>query len=152
MKNYWLLKSEPTSFSVDDLNTRPHKTEPWDGVRNYQARNFLQQMKVNDEAFFYHSNCKEPGIYGLLRISKEAYPDPSSYHIASPYYDSKSSPAHPRWYMVDVTLVKKFTHALLLQELRETSALKDLTLLQKGNRLSVMPIPASAFNIILSLL
>jgi len=151
MKNYWLLKSEPGSFSIDDLEKRQHKTEHWDGVRNYQARNFLRAMKINDEAFFYHSNCSQPGIYGRVRITKEAYPDPSSYNIASPYYDSKSSQVNPRWFMVDVTLLEKFSLPILLSTLRQNSALEDLSLLQKGNRLSVMPIPGQAFKLILEL-
>ena len=107
--NYWLLKSEPDVFGIEHLLKMPKKTEHWDGVRNYQARNFMRDnMKEGDMAFFYHSNCKEPGIAGIVKIVREAYPDHTAFDAKCKYYDPKSDPANPRWFMVDVKFVKKF--------------------------------------------
>jgi predicted RNA-binding protein with PUA-like domain len=153
--NYWLLKSEPDEFSIDDLATRPGQTEHWDGVRNYQARNFMRdEMRVGDRAFFYHSNCKEPGIVGTVRIARSAYPDHTAFDLDDKHYDPKSDPAAPRWFMVDVTFDKKFDRVVTLRELKTHSdrQLKGFALLRRGNRLSVMPVSKPHWAFILSLL
>jgi predicted RNA-binding protein with PUA-like domain len=137
---YWLMKSEPDEVSIDDLAAMPRKTIAWFGVRNYQARNFMRdQMSVGDLAFFYHSSCPEPGIAGIVRVAKAAYPDASQFDRKSPYYDPKASRSAPRWLNVDVTLVKK-TRLVPLAELREHSELASMRLLQRGNRLSITPV------------
>jgi len=137
---YWLMKSEPDEVSIDDLAMRPDKTIAWFGVRNYQARNFMRdQMQVGDLAFFYHSSCPEPGIAGIVRVSKAAYPDASQFERKSPYYDAKSTRAAPRWFNVEVTLVAK-TRLVALSELRAQSMLSGMRLLQRGNRLSITPV------------
>jgi predicted RNA-binding protein with PUA-like domain len=137
---YWLMKSEPDELSIDDLATMPKKTTAWFGVRNYQARNFMRdQMHVGDLAFFYHSSCPEPGIAGIVRVSKAAYPDQSQFDRKSPYHDPKATRAAPRWLNVDVTLVKK-TRLVPLAELRLQSELGTMRLLQRGNRLSITPV------------
>ena len=141
--NYWLFKSEPDEFGIDDLKTQPRKTEHWDGVRNYQARNMMRdEMKKGDKAFFYHSNCDVPGIVGTVRITREGYPDHTAFDRKDKHYDPKSNPDDPRWFMVDVTFVRKFKRKLALKELREyaENGLEELPLLRKGNRLSVMPV------------
>lgn len=139
--NYWLMKSEPSTFGIDDLKTRPGKTEPWDGVRNYQARNFMRdEMQKGDLAFFYHSNCAEPGIVGIMTIASDAYPDPTQFDPEDDHYDPKSDPDKPRWYLVDVRYKRKFKRTITLQELKQHRALADMKLLQKGNRLSIMPV------------
>lgn len=144
---YWLLKSEPDVFSFDDLKNRPRKTEPWNGVRNYQARNFMRDdMAVGDLGFLYHSSCDEPGVAGIVRISKEAYPDPTQFDPASEYFDAGSKREDPRWMMVDVTWhadVPTFVH---LQQLRDDPALADLLILRRGNRLSITPVEAAHFK------
>jgi predicted RNA-binding protein with PUA-like domain len=129
-------------FSIQDLALRSKASEPWDGVRNYQARNYLKQMRLHDHAFFYHSNCKEPGIYGVMQIINTAYPDPSALNPESPYFDPKSSPEKPRWFMVNVKLISIWPQPLLLAQLKKYAALNDCPLLRRGNRLSVMPIEA----------
>ncbi len=149
--NYWLMKSEPDAFSITDLKSRPKRTEHWDGVRNYQARNFLRAMKRGDQAFFYHSSCAEPGVAGVVKIARAAYPDPSAFDPKSPFHDPRSKPGNPAWYMVDVKLVRAFRHAVLLSELRENPALKHMRLLSRGNRLSVMPVTAKEWNAILKM-
>jgi len=137
---YWLMKSEPDELSIDDLAAMPKKTTAWFGVRNYQARNFMRdQMHVGDLAFFYHSSCPEPGIAGIVRVSKGAYPDQSQFDRKSPYHDPKATRASPRWLNVDVTLVKK-TRLVPLAELRSQSELGTMRLLQRGNRLSITPV------------
>jgi len=137
---YWLMKSEPDELSIDDLAAMPKKTTAWFGVRNYQARNFMRdQMHVGDLAFFYHSSCPEPGIAGIVRVSKAAYPDQSQFDRKSPYHDPKATRAAPRWLNVDVTLVKK-TRLIPLPELRSQSELGTMRLLQRGNRLSITPV------------
>ena len=148
---YWLMKSEPDVFSIDDLKARPNKTEPWDGVRNYQARNFMKEMKVGDQIFFYHSNSTEIGIVGVCTVKKTAYPDPSSWDKKSKYYDPKSSPDNPRWIMVDVKWSQTFPRVITLNELKENPALKDMALVRKGNRLSVMPVAEKEFEAILKM-
>ena len=150
--NYWLMKSEPDEFSIDDLRNRPDKTEPWDGVRNYQARNMLRdEMKNNDLAFFYHSNCEEPGIVGIMTIDKEGYPDPTAFDPNEKHYDPKSNPGNPRWYLVDVKFKKKFRRTITLAELRGRKPLQNMKLLQKGNRLSVMPVTRKEWEYILGM-
>jgi predicted RNA-binding protein with PUA-like domain len=151
--NYWLMKSEPSVFGIEDLAKRPKKTEPWDGVRNYQARNMLRdQMRKGDLALFYHSNCEPPGIVGIMQVVREGYPDPTQFDPLSKYHDPKSDPDAPRWYLVDVRLKKRFKRMLSLAELREHAAeLGDFALLRKGNRLSVMPVPETTWERILEL-
>lgn len=150
--NYWLMKSEPNAFSIDDLANRPEQTEPWDGVRNYQARNFLRdEMKVGDLAFFYHSNCAEPGIVGIIRIVREGYPDPTAFDPHSKYFDPKSDPANPRWFLVDVGYERHTERLIGLAELRGHEALEEMPLLRKGNRLSVVPVTAQQWAYILDL-
>jgi len=135
---YWLMKSEPDEFSIDDLVR--DKSTPWFGVRNYQARNFMRdQMKVGDLAFFYHSSCPEPGIAGIVRVSKEAYPDASQFDRKSQYYDPKSTRDAPRWLNVEVTLVEK-TKLVALAELRRHPELAQMRVLQRANRLSITPV------------
>lgn len=150
---YWLMKSEPETFSIDDLALRPNQTEPWDGVRNYQARNFMRDgMEIGDHVFFYHSNCAEPGIVGLARVASRAYPDPSQFNPGSPYYDPASSPEAPRWYLVDVRFERKLQRNITLNELRRhDDELKGLPLLAKGSRLSVMPVRPEHGDYILAL-
>jgi len=149
---YWLMKSEPNEFSIDDLMQRQKRIEPWDGVRNYQARNMMRdQMKKGDLAFFYHSACKEPGIVGIMTIAREAYPDPTAFDPEDPHYDPKSNQDSPRWYLVDVKYRRKFKRIVSLTELRNHQALADMRLLQKGNRLSVMPVAKQEWDYILSL-
>ena len=147
----WLMKSEPDGFSIDDLKAR--KREPWDGVRNFQARNYMwKQMAVGDRVFFYHSNCKVPGIVGLARVASASYPDPSQFDSSSKYFDADSSPGDPRWWLVDVAFVKKFRRVISLDELREHGdELEGMLLLRKGNRLSVMPVSDDHGDVILAL-
>lgn len=149
---YWLMKSEPDAFSITDLMKRPKKTEPWDGVRNYQARNMMRdQMKKGDLVFFYHSNCKEPGIVGIAEVVKEGYPDDTAFNPNTKYYDPKSDPDKPRWYMVDVRHKRKLKRTITLQELKQYPQLEDMSLLRKGNRLSIMPVSKKEWNFILKL-
>jgi predicted RNA-binding protein with PUA-like domain len=137
---YWLMKSEPTEFSVDDLAAAPGKTTAWFGVRNYQARNFMRdQMRVGDKAFFYHSNCAEPGIAGIAEVCKLAYPDATQYDLKSKYYDPKATSQNPRWFNIDVKLVRK-TRLASIKELRRHRVLANMRVLQKGNRLSITPV------------
>ena len=137
---YWLMKSEPDDVSIDDLAALPKKTIAWYGVRNYQARNFMRdQMQVGDLAFFYHSSCPEPGIAGIVRVSKAAYPDASQFDRKSPYYDAKATRETPRWLNVEVTLVEK-TRLVSLAELRTETTLAGMRVLQRANRLSITPV------------
>lgn len=136
--NYWLLKSEPDVFSIDDL--KKQKTSIWDGVRNYQARNFLRAMQVGDLAFFYHSSTEPPGIVGLCRVLETHIPDPSQFDPQSPYHDPTSSRDNPRWWTARVGFVDKYKQMLTLEFLREKFSPDELVLLRRGNRLSVMPI------------
>jgi predicted RNA-binding protein with PUA-like domain len=151
--NYWLMKSEPSVFGIDDLAARPKKTEPWDGVRNYQARNMMRDtMRRGDLAFFYHSNCEPPGIVGIMEVVREGYPDPTQFDPESKYHDPKSDPDDPRWYLVDVRLKKRFRAMVTLAELREHAGeLGEFALLRKGNRLSVMPVETATWQRILEL-
>lgn len=137
---FWLMKSEPAVFSIEDLAQRPLKVEPWDGVRNYQARNFMREMQCADKAFFYHSNCKDVGIVGVMQIVKTAYVDESALDPNSPYYDPKSTAANPRWWRVDVEHVETFEQVISLQTLKTKAELADFQLVQRGNRLSILPV------------
>ncbi|HQS39026.1 MULTISPECIES: EVE domain-containing protein [unclassified Polaromonas] len=140
--NYWLMKSEPGECSVDDVLAAPKATVPWVGVRNYQARNFMRDtMRVGDGVLFYHSSCAEPGIVGIARVASTAYPDPTQFDPASPYYDAKSSPDAPRWLLVDVQVLQKIP-TITLPALRDRPELAELLVLKKGNRLSITPVEA----------
>ena len=150
--DFWLFKTEPDVFSIDDLASSPGKTACWEGVRNYQARNFMRdQMKKKQLGFLYHSNTKDIGIYGIIEIVKEGYPDKFAFDPDHKYFDPKSKPENPSWYMVDVRLVKKFKKPVLLKEMKDYSELRNMTLLQKGNRLSVMPVSKNEFEFIRNL-
>jgi len=145
---FWLMKSEPEEFSIDDLVAAPQQSTPWFGVRNYQARNFMRdQMQLGDGVFFYHSSCPEPGIAGLAEVSAKAYPDASQFDKKSPYYDPKSTRENPRWVHVDVKLVRK-TRLVSLAELREHPELADMRVLARGNRLSITPIEPGVWKFI----
>ncbi len=147
--NYWLMKSEPAECSVDDALAAPKATVPWVGVRNYQARNFMRDaMQVGDGVLFYHSSCAEPGIVGIARVASAPYPDPTQFDPGSPYFDPKSKPDEPRWLLVDIEVLRK-TRNLTLPELRTDLALEDLVVLRKGNRLSITPVEARHWQIIL---
>jgi len=150
--NYWLFKSEPDAFSIDDLRGMPGKKDHWDGIRNYQARNMMRDdMKKGDLGFFYHSSCAVPGIVGIVEIVKEAYDDHTALDKKSRYFDPKATPENPRWCMVDVKYKKKFKSVLSLEDLKKQKKLASMTLLKKGNRLSIMPVDAKHWNTILSL-
>jgi predicted RNA-binding protein with PUA-like domain len=146
------MKSEPDAFSIDDLAARPGKREHWDGVRNYQARNFMREMKKGDKVLFYHSSCPEPGVVGVAKVVKEAYPDFTAFDPESKYFDPKSSPDKPRWFMVDIQFQKKLKRTIALAELKQNPLLEGMQLLRKGNRLSVMPVAESEFDAILAML
>jgi predicted RNA-binding protein with PUA-like domain len=147
---HWLMKSEPDTFSIDDLKKRGR--EPWDGVRNYQARNYMRDgMRVGDGVFFYHSNCAEPGIVGLAEVASDAYPDPSQFNPKSDYFDAGASRDNPRWLLVDVAFVRKFKRTITLKELQALPALAEMPLVRKGNRLSVLPVTAAEWKTILAL-
>jgi len=147
---YWLMKSEPEAFSIDDLKRK--RREPWDGVRNYQARNFMRDgMHPGDRVFFYHSNCATPGIVGIAEVATDAYPDPSQFDPASKYFDPASTRGQPRWMLVDVKFVRKLKRTISLDELKGYDALLAMPLLRKGNRLSVMPVGAAEWAYILDL-
>lgn len=146
------MKSEPDVFSIDDLVKRPNKTELWDGVRNYQARNMLSnEMKKGDLAFFYYSSCEVPGIAGIMEIAKGGYPDPTAFDRNHKHYDPKSDPDNPTWYLVDVKFKRKLKHIITLNELRTHKQLQNMKLLQRGNRLSVMPVTKKEWDYILQL-
>jgi predicted RNA-binding protein with PUA-like domain len=149
-RHYWLMKSEPDAFSIDDLKRK--KQEAWDGVRNYQARNYMRDgMRVGDKVFFYHSNCAEPGIVGIAQVATDAYPDPSQFDPKSKYFDAGSSRDNPRWMLVDVKFVKKLKRTITLKELQADPALDGMVLLRKGSRLSVQPVEAAQWEHILAL-
>ncbi|MEB4593607.1 EVE domain-containing protein [Candidatus Thiothrix sp. Deng01] len=147
---YWLMKSEPDVFGIDDL--QKVNVEPWDGVRNYQARNMMRdQMQVGDQVFFYHSNCEMPGIVGIAEIARAGYPDDSAFNPEAKYFDPKSDPQNPRWYRVDVKFMRKLKRTISLSELREQPSLTDMPLVRKGNRLSVLPVTGQEWSSILAL-
>ena len=149
---YWLMKSEPNAFSIDDLAKKPEQTEHWDGVRNYQARNMMRDlMKAGDQVFFYHSNCDTPGIVGLMEVVRESYPDHTAFDPQSKYFDPKSSPENPRWFMVDIKYIRHTKRVLALAELKELEALENMPLVRKGNRLSIMPVSKAEWDYILRL-
>lgn len=141
-KHYWLMKSEPSAFSIDDLMRAPKQITCWDGVRNYQARNFIRNMAIGDQVLFYHSNADPPAIVGMAAVVRTAYPDPTQFDKRDTHYDSASDPNQPRWDMVDIKFVRKFPRALSLEELRKDTKLKGMILLKKGSRLSVQPVTA----------
>jgi predicted RNA-binding protein with PUA-like domain len=147
--NYWLMKSEPDAFSFEDLKARPKQTEPWDGVRNYQARNFMRDaMKVGDLVLFYHSNTKPPGVVGIARVASRPYPDPTAFEKRSKYYDPKSDPKNPRWILVDVAFEADFKRQVPLDEMKSMPALSEMRVLQRGNRLSITPVTKAEFQAI----
>ena len=149
---YWLMKSEPDCFSIDDLINEPKQTTHWDGVRNYQARNMMRdQMKPKDLVFFYHSNTNPPGIAGIAEVASEGYPDHTAFDPNSDHPDPKSDPNNPRWYMVDLKFQQKFNALISLHQLKSIPFLQDMKLLQKGNRLSVMPIAKEHWDFIIEL-
>jgi predicted RNA-binding protein with PUA-like domain len=147
---YWLMKSEPDAYSIDDLQR--DGTEMWDGIRNYQARNMIRDdMRVGDKIFFYHSSCAEPGVVGIAKIASKPYPDPTQFDPESNYYDPKSDPDEPRWLLVDVAFVRKLKRSIPLTEIKQHPALDDMILTRKGNRLSIMPVEKSHWDAILAL-
>ncbi|MDQ3205952.1 MAG: EVE domain-containing protein [Pseudomonadota bacterium] len=151
-RRYWLMKSEPDAFSIDDLERVG--TEPWTGVRNYQARNFMRNaMKPRDGVLFYHSNCTPPGIVGVATVASQAYPDPTQFDPRSDYHDPKASREEPRWYLVDVAFDRKLRRIISLEEIRQhaDSLGEDFPLIRRGNRLSVLPVTAAQFKYLLSL-
>jgi len=145
------MKSEPDVFGVAHLKARPGHTAPWDGVRNYQARNFLRAMRRDDLAFFYHSSCAEPGVAAIVKIVKAAYPDHTAWDKQSPAYDARSTPENPVWWMVDVKLVRELKRPVSLNTIKSCAGLKKMRLVQRGNRLSVMPVAATEWKTILEL-
>ena len=152
--NHWLLKSEPDTFGIDDLAVLPKQTTAWDGVRNYQARNMLRDsMKRGDEAFFYHSSCPIPGTAGIVRVVKEGYPNATAFDPKHHYYDAESRRSEPRWFVVDVRLVRRFKRLITLDELRKHArdALADMVILRPGNRLSVTPVSKAEWDFVLTL-
>ncbi len=151
MSRYWLLKSEPSSFSIQDLAKSPGQTTCWEGVRNYQARNFLKSMAIGDRGFFYHSNADPPAIVGTVEVVKVAYPDPYALDKKSRYFDPKSTSESPRWFVVDVRLTAIFPKPLPLESLRSISGLEQMELLRKGSRLSVQPVRPKEWKCICSL-
>ena len=149
---YWLMKSEPSCFSIDDLSQAPKQTTCWDGVRNYQARNFMRdEMRVGDQVFFYHSNCQPPGIAGIAEVVHAAYPDFTAWDPDSEHPDMKSTPDNPRWFMVDIQFRQKLTHFLALDALKHHPELSKMQLLRKGNRLSVLPVSSVEWEFIVQL-
>jgi predicted RNA-binding protein with PUA-like domain len=150
--NYWLMKSEPSSFSFDDLKRRPNRTEPWDGVRNYQARNFLRdEIKLGDGVLFYHSNCPEPAIVGLAKVVREGYPDHTALDPREKHFDPKATDDKPLWFMVDVQYLCHLPQPLSRDDLRQHPLLAGMGVLRKGNRLSVQPVKAEEWQAILAL-
>ena len=146
----WLIKSEPDAYSIDELEKDGR--EMWDGIRNYQARNMMRDdMRVGDDVFFYHSNCKEPAIVGLARVASEPYPDPTQFDPDEKYYDPKSEVENPRWILVDVEFVRKLTRPITLAELKAHPGLDGMILTRKGNRLSIMPVSDDHRDLILSI-
>lgn len=150
MTKYWLMKSEPETYSIEDLEKAG--SDYWEGIRNYQARNFMRdEMKKGDQILFYHSSCKVPGVVGLASVSKEAYPDDTCWDPKSPYYDAKSTKEHPRWVRVDIAFEEKFSDVLTLGQLRETPGLEEMLLLKKGQRLSIQPLEKKHYDLICKL-
>ncbi len=149
---FWLMKSEPADCSIDDLVAAPGQRVPWTGVRNFQARNFMrEQMRIGDGVLFYHSSCPQPGVAGLAEVASEAYPDATQFEPSSPYHDPKSRPERPRWYLVDVHLVRK-TGLLSLKQMREEPSLATMQVLRRGNRLSITPVTPEEWQAVARLL
>ncbi|HET7930004.1 MAG TPA: EVE domain-containing protein [Rhodanobacteraceae bacterium] len=146
---HWLMKTEPDTFSIDDLKTR--KVEPWDGVRNYQARNFIRAMRAGDGVLIYHSSCAVPGVAGLAKISGAPKPDPTQFDPENGHYDAGSDPADPRWTLVDVRYARKLKRVITLDEIKALPGLGDFALTRRGNRLSVLPVTAAQWQAILDL-
>lgn len=152
MTKYWLFKSEPETFGIDHLAQCKDQTEPWNGVRNYQVRNMLRDdIKTGDLGFFYHSNCNPPGIAGIVRVVKDGYGDDAAWDVNSPYYDPKSTPQNPRWYMVDVKLVERFQQLIPLQDIKRNRALETMQILRPGNRLSITPVSEAEWKAVLKM-
>ncbi len=152
MTKYWLGKSEPSTYSIDDLANEKDQITQWEGVRNYQARNFMRdEMKLGDKFLFYHSNTDPVGVVGVCEVVKESYPDFFAFDPESKYFDPKSSPDNPRWFMVDVKLLEKFPATVSLSDIKENPLLKNMRLVQKGNRLSVMPLDKHEFEEIIKM-
>ena len=150
--NRWLMKTEPAVFGIAHLRARPNRTEHWDGVRNYQVRNMLRdEMQVGDLAFFYHSSCAEPGIAGIVEITRAGYADFTAWDPDNIHYDPKSNPDNPIWYMVNVRFVRELPRVVTLQELKQHKQLRGMRLLQRGNRLSIMPVTAKEWDFIVKL-
>lgn len=145
----WLMKTEPDTFSIDDLRAR--KIEPWNGVRNYQARNFIRTMQRGDEVMIYHSSCAIPGVVGLAKVASIPYPDPGQFDPKDPYFDAGSDRGNPRWTLVDVRFVRKLKRAIALDEIKALQNLGDFALTRRGNRLSVLPVTESQWRAILAL-
>ena len=144
---HWLMKSEPETFSIEDLKKSPKQTTGWDGVRNYQARNFMRDaMKVGDQVLFYHSSCKVPGVVGIAEVVREGYPDDTAWDKKSDYYDPKSSSENPRWYRVDIQLKEIFPKIVTLTEIKEDPKLQEMKVVQKGQRLSIQPVTRKDFE------
>lgn len=147
---HWLMKSEPDAYSIDDLAR--DGTEPWDGIRNYQARNMMRDdMKMGDKAFFYHSSCKVPAIVGIMKIASSPYPDPTQFDRRSKYYDSKSTEDDPRWMLVDVAFDRKLKRPIALEEIKKHPGLGDFLLTRRGNRLSIFPVDKKHWDLILAM-
>lgn len=147
---YWLMKSEPDVYNIDDL--KRDRREMWDSIRNYQARNMMRDdMRIGDKVFFYYSNCKEPGIAGIMKVASKPYADPTQFDPENKYYDPKSDPENPRWILVDVQYIRKLKRVITLAEIKAIRALDDMILTRKGNRLSIMPVSDKHWDVILGL-
>ena len=150
-RRYWLVKSEPETFSIDDLARAPRQTTSWDGVRNYQARNFMREMAIGDHVLFYHSNADPPAVVGSAEVVKTAYPDDTQFDTHNVHYDAASTKERPRWEMVDLKYREKFPTSLALDRLRQEAKLKGMVLLRKGSRLSVQPVSEAEWKVIIQL-
>ncbi|MBM4126076.1 MAG: EVE domain-containing protein [Nitrospira sp.] len=150
-RRYWLMKSEPSSFSIDDLIQASQQTTCWDGVRNYQARNFMRSMAIGDRVLFYHSNADPPAVVGIAEVVRTAYVDSTQFDKKDHHYDPQSDPSSPRWDMVDIKYIRKFSQPVSLDQLRKEPKLKGMVLLRKGSRLSVQPVTPVEWEYILTL-
>ena len=151
-KNYWLIKTDPADFSIEDLKKSKNQTTTWDGVRNYQARNFIRdEMKTGDEVLFYYSQSDPNAVFGICKVTKDAYPDPSQFDKKDKHYFPDADPSNPPWYSVDITLVKELKKPVSVPEIKANPKLKNMSLLQRGNRLSVMPVTKEEFDEILKM-
>ncbi|HNG93633.1 MAG TPA: EVE domain-containing protein [Acidobacteriota bacterium] len=151
-RRYWLVKSEPEVFSIQHLNECPERTAGWDGVRNYQARNFLRDdFKLGDQVFFYHSNAEPPGIAGIAEVVREGYPDHTAFDPTDHHFDPKSKPENPTWFMVDLKLVRIFPEVIALEKLKQTPGLENMLVTRRGMRLSVQPVTKEEWQVIESL-